>query len=127
MRHALIRQHEHGVAGEYGGVGVPTAVYGLVSAAQVGVVHEVVVQQGVVMVSLKRTGGHENAFGVVLEEVVGKEHEYGAYAFAAHRQHILYGYVKRLRLAVVRNVVEKGIHLCQYFFGFQHDVINVRF
>ena len=80
---ALVCKHEHRVAREDCGVGIPTAVYGLVTAAQVGIVHEVVVQKRVVVVGLQATSRHDYRLGVVLEQIVGKEHQHGAYALAA--------------------------------------------
>ena len=71
LHHALIGQHEHGVAGENGLVGIPLPVHGGMSAAQVGIVHEVVVEKSVVMISLQSHGLHENLLRVVLEEVIG--------------------------------------------------------
>ena len=80
---ALVCKHEHRVAREDCGVGIPTTVYGLVSATQVGIVHEVVMQKRVVVVGLQATSRHDYRLGVVLEQIVGKEHQHGAYALAA--------------------------------------------
>ena len=54
------------------------------SAAQVGVVHEVVVEQRVVVVGLEGACRTEDALRIILEEVIGKKHENGAHALAAH-------------------------------------------
>ena len=82
--HALICHHEHGIAAEYGSVGIPFLVHCGVSSAHVGIVHEVVVQQGIVMVCLKCTCLHEYALGVFLIKIVGKQHHHWTYALASH-------------------------------------------
>ena len=118
---ALVCKHEHRVAREDCGVGIPTAVYGFVSATQVGVVHEVVVQKRVVVVCLQATSRHDYRLGVVLEQIVGKEHQHGAYALAAKREYVADRFVERRRLAVVCEVVKCVVDKFQDLIRCVHD------
>ena len=83
LLHAFIGQYKHRVAREDSRVGIPAAVYRLVTSAQVGVVHEIVVQQRVVMVGFQCTCRREDTLRVILEHVVAEQHEHGTYAFAS--------------------------------------------
>ena len=113
--HALIGKHEHRVAGEDSGIGIPATVDGGMSAPEVGIVHEIVVEQRVVMIGLQRTCRGQDAFRVVLVHVVDEEHEHGTYALASEGEYILNGLVERARLSVVGQLVEIGVDCLQDF------------
>ena len=91
-------------------------MHGLVTTAKVGVVHQVVVQQRVVMVSLQCGGLHENALRVILVELIGKQHEHWPNALATHGQHIAYRIVEGFGLAIVRKAFQEMVDLSQKFF-----------
>ena len=86
---------QHGVAREDGLIGIPLPMHRLMTAPHVGIVHQVVVQQGEVVIGLQSEGLRHNAQGVVLEEVVGQQHQYGAHTLATDGQHILDGFIQR--------------------------------
>ena len=113
----LIGQHQHGVARQDGLVGIPTAMYRLMAATQVGIVHQVVVQQGVVVVGFNTTGWHENVLGVFAPEVIAKQHQHRADALATKREYILDRIIERCRLSVVRQAVEIIVDQLQDFVG----------
>ena len=113
--HELISEHEHAVTREDGGVGIPLLVHGLMSAAQVGVVHEVVVEQRVVVVGLEGACRTEDALRIILEEVIGKKHEDRAHALATHRQDISYWLIERHGLAVEGHVLDIIVYDAQNF------------
>ena len=85
---------EHRVAREDGRVVVPLAVHGGKAAAHVGTVHQVVVQQRVVVVGFQAYGGGHHAVHVVAIEAVGQQHQCGAQAFASHVEHVAYGFIE---------------------------------
>ena len=69
-------------------------MYGLLSATQVGIVHEVVVQQGVVMIGLQANSRHQDILGLFAPEVVTQQGKNWTDAFAANGKHVLYGLVE---------------------------------
>lgn len=85
------------------------------SAAQVGVVHEVVVEQRVVVVGLEGACRTEDALRIILEEVIGKKHEDRAHALATHRQDISYWLIERHGLAVEGHVLDIIVYDAQNF------------
>ena len=89
-----IGQEKHGVAGEYGGVFVPTGVHGGASAAHVGVVHEIVVHEGVVVVHFDadRRGHGRHVVAVIERE--GREQKHGAEPLPAAGEYETNGVVK---------------------------------
>jgi len=82
LLYALKRQDEHVVAREDGLVGIPAAMNGGLTATHIGIVHQVVVQQGEVMIGLQSNGRHEDILGLRFPQVIGHEHEYRTDAFA---------------------------------------------
>ena len=115
LGHTLIGEHKHGVAGEDSGIGIPAPVNGGVAAPEVGIIHEVVVEQRVVMIGLQRTCRGQDAFRVVLIHVVDEEHKHGTYALASEGEYILDGLVERARLSVVGQLVEIRVDCLQDF------------
>ena len=99
-------QDEHGVAREHGRVVVPLLVDGGLAAPHVGTVHEVVVEEGVVVVSLDADGGGEGLFGVLVVEAAGEEEEGGAEALAAHGEDVFDGFVEALGTGGVGDAAE---------------------
>ena len=95
--HVLGGHDEHGVAREYGRVVVPGLVHGGASVAHVGAIHEVVVQERVVVIHLYAHGGGHGPAGVAgAVEFVGHEQEGGAQSLAAAVKHVAYGFVEAL-------------------------------
>ena len=90
----LVGQYQHGVARENGGVSIPALMYRGMSTSQVSIVHKVVVQQRVVMISLKGHGRHEDVFGLILIKLIREQHECWPDALSAKGEHILYGFVE---------------------------------
>ena len=88
-------------------------MYSGVSASHVGIVHEVVMEEGVVMVCLQSAGCREYGVRIVLVEVITHEHEYWAYALASQREDIAYRLVERLWLACVGDVVKVVVDKCK--------------
>ena len=88
--HALIGKNQHAVAREDGCIGIPLLVNGLVTTAQIGIVHQVIMEQGIVVISLQGDGIHQDFLRVVLEDVVTQEHQGWTDALAPHREYILY-------------------------------------
>ena len=68
LRHALESQHQHAVARKDGCIVVPFLVHGEVAAAHVGTVHQVIVQQGVVVVAIQVATLRQEAFRVYLQD-----------------------------------------------------------
>ena len=68
--HALIGEHQHTVARKDGSIGAPLLVDGLVSTAQVGIIHQVIMEQCIVMISLQGNGIHQDFLRVVLEDII---------------------------------------------------------
>ena len=116
LGHPLICHYEHRVAGKYGRVGVPAAVNCRLAAADVGIVHEVIVKQSVVVICLYGAGGHQDALGVVAPEAVREHHQYGAYAFSAEREHVADGFIERFGPAVVWQAGDKAVDTVKDFF-----------
>ena len=127
LGHALIGQHEHGVAREHSQVGIPLLMYGGLPPAHIGIVHKVVVEECVIVVGLQGASTGENLFGVILKEVVGQKHQRGADAFAPHGEHILDGSIEGCRLAVVRQAVKIAVYQLQEFISCFHFEFFLRF
>ena len=64
--HAFVGKYQHRIAAKNGRIGVPSLVNRLMSAAHLGVIHQVIVQQCVVMIGLQGASLHENRLRVVL-------------------------------------------------------------
>ena len=60
LSYTLIGQHKHRVARENGLVGVPLLVYRHLSTTYIGIVHKVVVKEGVVMIGLQTNSRHKD-------------------------------------------------------------------
>ena len=99
------------------------AVHGHVTAAQVGIVHQVVVEQCIVVVGLQGAGGHKDRLWVVLVEIVRQQHERGADAFATQREYILDGFIKTKRFSVIRQMLKEFIELGKNFVGCHHNYL----
>ena len=85
---------EHRVAREHRRVFVPFAVYCRAAASHIGVIHEVVVQQRVVVVGLQTDGCGHGAVEVFAVDAVGQQEKGGAQALSAFLKNILDGFVK---------------------------------
>ena len=118
--HPLISEHEHRVARENRLIGVPPLMHRLVSAPQVGVVHQVIMEKCIVVISLQSHSLHENALRIILIQIVSQQHQHGPHAFATHRQHILHRLIKAGWLTVVRQPGQEIIDLSQQFRGRPH-------
>ena len=79
------------------------------------VVHQVIVQKGVVVVCLQRTSLHEYALRIVFVEIVRQEHQHRADALAAYGKYILDRSVDALRLAVIAQVSDEVVNLAEQF------------
>ena len=90
-------------------------MYRLVSASHVGIVHQVVVQQRVVVVGLQSDGRHQDALWVLFPQVIPHERQDGADALSANRQHILYGFVQRLGFSLVGQLGQEVVDQLQDF------------
>ena len=75
VKKMTVRQYKHTVTRKDCRIVVPLHMYGLLSAPHVGVVHEVVVQQCIVMVCLDGARRRQYALRVVLIHVVSHEHQ----------------------------------------------------
>ena len=73
LRNEAIGEEQHGVARKHGGVFVPALVDGRATAAHIGVVHEVIVHEGVVVVHLDADGGRNSRGEIAVIERVGRE------------------------------------------------------
>ena len=82
LRHHLIGQYQHRVAREDGLVVVPLHVHRRFAATLVSIVHQVVVEQGVVVIGLQCAGRSQYALRILAEEVVGQQHQRRADALA---------------------------------------------
>ena len=60
------------------------------ASPHVGIIHKVVVQQGIVVVGFQSYGRHKDVIGLFTPEVIGHKHEHGTDALATERQYILY-------------------------------------
>ena len=90
LSHAVVGEHQHTVARKDGGIGVPLLVNGFMTTAKIGIVHQVVVQQGIVVISLQSDGVHQDFLRVFLEYVVAQEHQNRTNALASERENILH-------------------------------------
>lgn len=73
-------------------------MYGGFAASHVGMVHQVIVQQGVVVVSFDAHSRGCGMVDVVLVQAISHEQQGGAQAFASHREHIFDRFVQPLGL-----------------------------
>ena len=80
-------------------------MYRLMSTPQVGIIHQVVMQQGIVMIGLQTTGRHEDILRLVFKKVVRHQHQYRAYALATDGEHITDRVIQRLGFPLVRELV----------------------
>ena len=72
--HSLVSQHQHTVTREDSSIGIPLLVYGLMTTTEVSIIHQVVVQESIVVISLKSYRIHQNLLRIILEEIVSQEH-----------------------------------------------------
>ena len=107
VQEQLVGPHQHHVAGEDGDVGVPLFVHGGLAAAQGGLVHQVVVEEGEVVEDFGGQGGLEDAAELVGEEVGTEQREQRADALAAQAHDVADGGVEGFRLPA-RNRVGRG-------------------
>ena len=121
LLHPLKCQDKHRVAREDGRIGIPAHVYRLLSAAQRGVVHEVVMQERVVVIGLKGARRRENRFRVVPEEIVGQEHQRRTYALSSQREYISDRFVQALWPASVREIAYILVYFVENFISSVHD------
>ncbi len=98
MEHKTIGLYEHRIAGEDGRIGVPLAVHRGAPASHLGVVHQVVVEQGMVVVGLYAECRRQGALYVFAEEAVGEEQQGGAQALSAGFEGVLDGGIEPLGL-----------------------------
>ena len=110
---SLIGKHQHGVTREDSRVGIPLAMHGGFATSHVGIVHQVIVQQCIVMIGLQCTGGHQYVFRIVLIHIVCQQHQHGTDTLAAKRKHILDRLVDRFRFSLVGQATDKIIHHVQ--------------
>ena len=84
MSHTLVCQDQHGVARQDSRVGIPFLVYSQLATTHIGIVHQVVVQQSIVMIRLQRDGIHQNLLRILLIKIVRHQHQGRANALATH-------------------------------------------
>ena len=85
----------------------------LVATPHVGIVHQVVVQQGKVVIRFQSDSLSHNALRIVLVKVIGQQCQHRAYALAANREHILDRLIQRIGLTVIYQTVQRLIHFLQ--------------
>ena len=67
LRHITIGQDEHRVARKDGRVGIPAFVHGGSAPSQIGMIHQIVVQKGVVVICFQSAGRSKDALRIVLK------------------------------------------------------------
>ena len=72
--HSLVSQHQHTVTREDSSIGIPLPVYSLMTTTEVSIIHQVVVQESIVVISLKSYRIHQNLLRIILKEIVSQEH-----------------------------------------------------
>ena len=87
---------------------------GHVPAAQVGIVHEVVVKQRIVVISFQCASHRQHRLGIVFVEIVGEQQERRPYPLPSEREHILDGLVEALRFPFVSDMCKIIVDECQY-------------
>jgi hypothetical protein len=92
---------------------------------QVGIVHQIVVQQRIVVVGLQTGGLHEDSLRVVLEEVVGQQHERGTNALATQREHIVDGVVEVVGLTVAMQTRQGVVYFLKELVGWIYHLSHV--
>ena len=58
-------------------------MHGLMTATHVGIVHQVVVQEREVVIGFQSDGLCHNPFRIILEQIVGQQHQHGSHTLAA--------------------------------------------
>ena len=96
---------QHSVAREDGLISVPLLMHRLVTTTHIGIVHQVVVQQGEVMIGLQSDGLRDDTLWIILKEIIAHQHQHRAHTLASQRQHVLDRFIQRERLAVVCQTV----------------------
>ena len=95
--------NQHGIARKDSRVIVPFFMHRSPSAAHIRVIHQVIVQQRMVMVSFDTDGSRHSRFEVIFVQAVSHEQQRRAQAFAPHVEHIADRFVKSHRLSGVVN------------------------
>ena len=90
-------------------------MYRHLSTTHIGIVHEVVVKKGVVMIGLQANGRHQDVLWLLTPQVVTKECQHRTDALATYCQHILYRLIERSGFAVVGQTNQKVVDLFQDF------------
>ena len=91
-----------------------------IAAAHIGIIHEVIVEQRVVMIGFQGNGRRKDTLGIFLVEIIAEQHQRGAYALAPHRQHVFNRIIESLGPALIRQVVEILINHSQNFISSFH-------
>ena len=105
FRQRLVRQHQHGIAGQDGRVGVPFGVDRGLAPAERSRVHDVVVNQGKVVEQLNGVGPGKRGAWVSAAGLGTQQHQNRTQPLAAQIQQITLGGVES-----VRRTVECGPH-----------------
>jgi len=88
-----------------------------------GAVHEIVVEEGEVVVRLESDGWWEAGGDVFVVEVIGHEHEHGPYAFASEGEDVAYGFVESFGLTLEGHVGDGCFHHLQELLAAIHYYI----
>ena len=83
IEHTVESLQQHGVAREDGLIGIPLLMDGSMTTPHIGIIHQVVVQQGKVVIGLETNGRHHDALRIVAIEIVGEQHQHRAHALAS--------------------------------------------
>ena len=110
LSHTLISQNEHAVARKDCRIGIPFLMNRFMTATQISIVHQVIMQQSIVMISFQGNGIHQNLLRIVLEKIVAQKHERRTNTLATHRKYVSDRLIKRLWLSFVRQISQKLIY-----------------
>ena len=93
---------------------------GRITPTHIRIIHQVIVEQRVVMIGFQRNGRRQDTLRILLVEIVSEQHQRGPYAFAPYRKYIFNGVIESSRPTLVRQVVEILINHSQYFISRFH-------
>ena len=80
--HTFACQHEHGISREDGRIGIPAAVHSRLSPPHICLVHEVIMEQGVVMKHLQGDGSIHMPFCVLVKKLCSQQEKHRSDALA---------------------------------------------
>ena len=96
-------------------------------APHVGIVHEVVVKQRVIMVYLQSHGHFQRLVDVLAVHIIYKQQHNGTDSLSAQRHYVAYGFVKVFRLVGIAYFRQRTVHYFYQIFGSVHYIKSLKY